>query len=271
MKLAAAAVLVLAVGVLGGRWLLASPDEPPVAAVQPAAAAPAPATPVEPAATGTMGGLIIDSQPAGARVTLDGAEVGVTPLILQAVEPGRHTVAVITDSATVRRTVRVEAGRQARLDIPVYSGWLAVFSPIPLDVSVEGRSIGTSESGKVMLPPGRHVLTLSNREFGYTATRAVEILPGEERPLNIEPRGSVNVNAHPWAEVWVDGQRAGETPIANLEVLARHQGLRVQAPVVRRAPDHRHHHGERRAADSRSHPAGQPPVDSAVSRSLTGS
>lgn len=221
LKLAAAAALVLAVGVAGGRWLLASPDESPIAAVQAAAAAPAPApaTPGEPATIGTMGGLVVDSQPAGARVTLDGAEVGVTPLTLQAVEPGRHTVAVSTDSATVRRTVRVEAGRQARLDIPVYAGWLAVFSPIPLDLSVDGRSIGTSESGKVMLPPGRHLLTLSNREFGFTATRAVEILPGEERPLNVEPRGSVNVNAHPWAEVWVDGQRAGETPIANLQVL----------------------------------------------------
>jgi hypothetical protein len=70
-----------------------------------------------------------------------------------------------------------------------------------------------------MLPPGRHVLTLSNREFGYSDTRAVEIHPGEERPLNVEPKGTVNVNAHPWAEVWVDGRKAGDTPIANLKVL----------------------------------------------------
>jgi hypothetical protein len=70
-----------------------------------------------------------------------------------------------------------------------------------------------------MLPPGRHTLTLSNRDYGFSETRTVEIHPGEERPLNIEPMGRVNINAHPWAEVWVDGKRAGETPIANLQVL----------------------------------------------------
>ena len=46
----------------------------------------------------------------------------------------------------------------------------------------------------------------------------IEISPGEERVLNLRPTGKVNLNASPWAEVWVDGTRAGETPLANLEV-----------------------------------------------------
>jgi len=32
------------------------------------------------------------------------------------------------------------------------------------------------------------------------------------------PQGVLNLNAAPWAEVWIDGQRAGETPIGNLAV-----------------------------------------------------
>jgi serine/threonine-protein kinase len=32
------------------------------------------------------------------------------------------------------------------------------------------------------------------------------------------PKGSVNLNAMPWAEVFIDGKRVGETPIGNLEV-----------------------------------------------------
>jgi hypothetical protein len=85
-------------------------------------------------------------------------------------------------------------------------------------VSEAGRSLGTTDSTRIMLSPGRHELTLTNRELGYSSRQTVEIFPGEERVLNIEPKGTVNVNALPWAEVWVDGTRMGETPIANLEV-----------------------------------------------------
>ena len=38
------------------------------------------------------------------------------------------------------------------------------------------------------------------------------------------PMGTVHLNAQPWAEVWLDGQRVGETPIGNLAVpIGRHQ------------------------------------------------
>ena len=36
-------------------------------------------------------------------------------------------------------------------------------------------------------------------------------------PLEL-PKGVVNPNAAPWAEVWIDGTRVGETPIGNLSV-----------------------------------------------------
>jgi serine/threonine-protein kinase len=32
------------------------------------------------------------------------------------------------------------------------------------------------------------------------------------------PKGTVNFNATPWAEVFIDGKHVGETPIGNLEV-----------------------------------------------------
>ena len=211
-KVVAAAGVVLAIGAFAGRPYLDGQTEAPAATE--AAAAPAPAV-TAPASTG---GLRIETQPTGAAVLLNGEDVGRTPLELDDVKPGRHVVTLSTDSTTVRRTVRIEAGKVVTLDVPVYSGWVAIYSPVPLHVSEGGQSLGTTETTRVMLSPGRHELTLTNRELGYSAKQTVEIVPGEERVLNLEPKGTVNVNALPWAEVWIDGIRMGETPLANLEV-----------------------------------------------------
>jgi hypothetical protein len=118
----------------------------------------------------------------------------------------------------VRKNVRVEAGKTATLDVPVYSGWVAVFAPVLLDIAENGRSIGTTEQGRLMLSPGRHQLVFSNRELGYTTRETVDIEPGEERSVNLQPTGELNVNALPWAEVWIDGQKTGETPVAHMRV-----------------------------------------------------
>ena len=210
-KIAAAAVLVLIVGGAAGRDYLLGRTDPVVEA--PPASAPAPAP-----AIASTGGLVVDSQPSGAKVALDGNDVGTTPLTLEALKAGRHQVTITSGTAVVQRSVRIEAGKQATINVPVFSGWVAIFAPIRLDVAEGRRSLGSTDSGRIMLPPGRHVLTLSNAEFGYTGSQTVEIVPGEERVLNLRPTGFVNLNASPWAEVWVDGTRAGETPLANLEV-----------------------------------------------------
>lgn len=212
-KIAAAAVLVLVVGAAAGRDYLLGRAEPLAAT-----AAPAPAAAPTPVASTTTGGLTIDSQPSGASVTLDGREVGLTPLTLTDLKAGRHQVTITSGAAIVQRTIRVEAGKQAAISVPVFSGWVAIFAPIRVDVAEGRRSLGSTDSGRILLPPGRHVLTLSNEEFGYSAVQTVEITPGEERVLNLRPTGMVNLNASPWAEVWVDGTRVGETPLANLEV-----------------------------------------------------
>jgi serine/threonine-protein kinase len=53
------------------------------------------------------------------------------------------------------------------------------------------------------------------------------------------PNGTIALNAIPWAEVWVDGVKAGDTPIGNLnvavgrhEILFRHPDLGEQRQTV---------------------------------------
>jgi hypothetical protein len=142
--------------------------------------------------------------------------------------------------------VRVEAGRTLKLDVPIFSGWVAIYAPFVLDVAVGRQTIGTTEEARIMLSPGRHELTLTNRALGYRSVQSVDIEPGEVRTVTIDPRGTVNLNAQPWAEVWVDGQKVGDTPLARLqlplgtrEVIFRHPQLgerRVTVTVKGNAP-----------------------------------
>jgi hypothetical protein len=51
--------------------------------------------------------------------------------------------------------------------------------------------------------------------------------------------GKISINALPWADVWIDGKHAGETPIGNLtiaignhEILFRHPELTEQRKTI---------------------------------------
>ena len=99
-----------------------------------------------------------------------------------------------------------------------------------LTIREAGKVIGTTDSDRVMLPAGDHSLELVNDGLAFVAKRSVKIEPGKTAVVNVDPpNGVMNINAQPWAEVWVDGQRIGETPIGNLsrpvgphEVVLRH-------------------------------------------------
>ena len=69
--------------------------------------------------------------------------------------------------------------------------------------------------------------------LGYREQRAVQVTAGQTSDVRLEwPRGSMAINAIPWAEVFVDATRVGETPIGSIavpigahEVLFRHPEL----------------------------------------------
>jgi hypothetical protein len=226
-KLAAIAVGVAVVAVFLGRSYLpgrtAVTGEPGAQAETPAAAPSSPSTTPPPSNSGETsipagrGRLVVQTQPPGIKVLLDRKAVGETPLKID-VTPGRRILTFLTTGGEVMRSVRVVAGKTETLDIPVFSGWVAVFAPIVLQVSADGRSLGTTEQNRLMLPPGTHQLTLTNKELGYSSTQQVEIEPGEVKTINIEPRGTVSLNAVPWAEVWLEGRKLGDTPLASTPV-----------------------------------------------------
>ena len=218
-KLAVAAVLIVAGAIMVGRAYIpsksATPIEPKKVAEAPAPE-PAPAAATAPAAG--KGDINIETQPAGAKVLLDGKPVGESPLKLTGISAGRHILTFISTSGEVMKTVRVASGKTVAVDVPIFSGWVAIFAPIVLEISENGKSLGTTEIDRIMLSPGQHELTLVNRDLGFKTVQEVTVDAGEVRSITVEPKGTVSINAVPWAEVWLDGQKLGDTPLANMRV-----------------------------------------------------
>lgn len=182
--------------------------------------------------------LELITDPSGARVSIDGRARGTTPLVLTDLTPGVHEVVLTNGGTSVRREVRLGTGPTAVLMTPAGSpapapqqpGWVRVDSNIALDVYQEDRLIGTSAIDRIMLPAGSHTLRLVSRSLNYEGKQTVQIAGGQVRVVKPElPNGTLSINALPWAEVLVNGERKGETPIGNLalpigqhEVVFRH-------------------------------------------------
>jgi PEGA domain len=192
------------------------------------------------AETPETGQLSVQSEPAGARVFVDGTERGVAPLMIQGLAPGEHTVVLQTDGGTVKQAVVVQAGALASVVAPVsaaapgpVSGWVSLKAPFTIEIYERDRLVGSSDADRVMLASGRHELEFANDPLGLRMTRTVHVTPGKVTPIALDlPRGVVHLNASPWAEVWIDGQRAGDTPLGNIaltigahEIVFRHPQL----------------------------------------------
>ncbi|MGH9331889.1 MAG: PEGA domain-containing protein, partial [Vicinamibacterales bacterium] len=198
------------------------------------------------ASTPLTGQLDVRSDPPGARVKVDGQEAGVAPILVSNLQPGEHTVVLQNEHGTVRHTVTIEPGLTAALVTPMAagpaSGWISIAAPFAMQVYERGELVGSTETDRIMVTAGSHEFHIVNETLGFRLTRHVNVAAGKVAPIGIElPNGVVNINAVPWAEVFVDGRAVGETPIGNLalpigphEVVFRHPqfGERRQAVSV---------------------------------------
>jgi eukaryotic-like serine/threonine-protein kinase len=209
-----------------------------------------------------MGTLAIDTDPGGLPVLIDGIERGHTPARL-AVSSGEHLVEVrgpggprvvpieVTGGAEVAHYIEfgtelsppsqpvaalptagivpsgepAAAPAAAREAAPTW-GWLEVKSPTSLGIRFGGKVIGRTGGERVRFGEGRHEIELVNPETGERTPRVVHIVPGKVTMVTVAEAatGLVNLNAAPWAEVWIGDRRIGETPLANVTVpVGRHQ------------------------------------------------
>ena len=112
-------------------------------------------------------------------------------------------------------------------------------SPIELQVFQNGTLVG-STGAQIAMSEGSHAVELVNDELGFRTRHTVAVKAGQMAALNVGvPNGRVSINAVPWANVWIDGNAAGETPLANLslpigqhEVIFRHPQFGEQKQII---------------------------------------
>ena len=186
-----------------------------------------------------VGSLKIDSTPEGAEVIVDGKSHGTTPLTILDLEVGNHTLVLKHDAGTITRRFTIKNNTTTMMSEAIFSGWLAIFSPIPVTVLIDGQAVSLNDEGRVMTTPGKHQVEFISERFNYRSTETLDVTPGETtaHTLNL-PMGSVRVMAPEGAEIKVDGVPASGSPADGLQVAIGSHEISATHPSL----------GERRAS-----------------------
>ncbi|MGB7217609.1 MAG: PEGA domain-containing protein [Vicinamibacterales bacterium] len=176
-------------------------------------------------APAVVGRMSIVTDPAGARVSVDGKAVGSSPITALELTAAAHRVSVASETGSAERTVTIEAGTTTSVVFSLpkvvapLGGWLSVSAPFDVQIIESGDVIGSGGTAKIMLAGGQHDILLVNRTLDFQEPRRIEITPGKITPIRVDPpKVMLSANARPWADVIVDGTSVGQTPIANLAV-----------------------------------------------------
>jgi hypothetical protein len=193
-----------------------------------------------------VGRIDVSSDPPGAQVTVDGTPRGVTPLAIASIEPGQHRVALVSGDNTVSRLVTVSAGSTSSVLLSLApsgaaGGWVSIKAPFEMTVLENGKTIGTTGMDSLMLPAGAHELEVQSTAYSFSTTMNVKVLAGKTITLPVAlPKGTLSINALPWADITLDGQPMGQTPLGNLsvtigshEVVWRHPQLGERRQTVK--------------------------------------
>ncbi len=168
------------------------------------------------------GSLRVQSTPAGAKIFLDGSEVGSTPALLPNLEVGEHNIVIVKEgyssfSKTVSLAKNVTASVNAVLTREY--GTLTITSePANSSVYIDGMPKGTvTGSGLKVAGLGIGVHKIKVSKTGYQPYEVeMTVESGESNTLNAQltPKpGSIVITSTPsGAGVSVDGRPQGQTP-----------------------------------------------------------
>lgn len=170
----------------------------------------------------STGSVYVTTLPAGADVWLDGVYVGRTPLVIDALAAGRHTLGITKAGWNARQLdVSVEPGQttlsSTRLQLAgrpsaVSPGSIAIRGLRPITVRIDGIAARPGKDGTYAVPSGSHEVVVQTPRG--KATREVTVWPQTRTDVVLLPdddaRASVVAPADdflPKKAVRVEGER----------------------------------------------------------------
>jgi hypothetical protein len=167
-------------------------------------------------------GEILVSGPPGAPVFVDGRPVGSTPMVVEGVTAGPHTVEIRPPGQQVfSQSVTVLPGQRATVAMTsAGGGTLRVIATAPgAIISVDGEVVGPSPAVREGLAPGEHIVEATAEGY-QPARQTVTVEPGQQRVVSLELQrmqgepGRIVVRANvDRATVIVDGNERGQAPV----------------------------------------------------------
>ena len=208
---AALGILVLAQGAIIGR-LLSRQSQP---------------APTKEQVLGTIGEIAPNDRPSGATPSLEtppAAQNRLAQVVSRAPASRNDVPAAASPRIPDQPSAADSTSATGRADARERLGGIRIVSPIPLQVMLGDRFLGSSQLGPVFTTPGTHELDFINNPLGFRVRQRVLVTTDKVVPVRINPpNGSLNVTAQPWAQVWIDGRPAGDTPLDASVSLGEHE------------------------------------------------
>jgi hypothetical protein len=97
---------------------------------------------------------------------------------------------------------------------PSTVGFFSLSSRPKMEVSIDGRDVGSTPVRRLRLSTGQHSVKVKNGELGLSRSLRIMIQPGETTTEEVViNRGTVIFNIAPWAEVYIGNDHLGMTPM----------------------------------------------------------
>lgn len=192
----------------------------------------------------TKGSILATSLPSGAEIRVNGVPKGVTPTVVDGIEPGDQLVELVLDGYEPwQQKVTVAEGARAVIDARLETagggkGTLRVVTDVDgAKVWIDGEEAGVAPVTKTDLPAGSHLV--EGRAEGYAkASAEAEVRRGETAVVRLsladatrEARGTVRVVASVNdAMASIDGGPPAAVPLVRDDVTAGTHFVIVTAP-----------------------------------------